>query len=95
MKIIFILGLIFFTQIVRAEEFIICSYKNGLKQIKLQDTKKIQKHEQTFPSGIKQVVVINDPWTLNDFDNYVILSKGDKVMTYSLDCKKTYNKDNK
>lgn len=76
------------------EKTLLCTYK-VTKQVEIPDTSKIEKYEKTLENGLKEVIVINDPWTLNGFDNYIVFTKGEHTMTYSLDCKKTYTKDNK
>lgn len=95
MKIFFSLLLILSSLTAWSEDsYLLCTYK-GTKQIKMVDTNKIQRHEKTLPNGVKQIIVINDPWTLTDFENYTVLSNGEHTMTYSLHCVKHHSKESK
>jgi hypothetical protein len=78
----------------RAGVEIVCTYQNENQEIKLINTDHPLRERVVLPSGVTQLVVLNDPWTLNNLDNYVVLAQGDKKITYSLDCKR-YNKESK
>lgn len=65
-----------------------CSYDFGNKIIFLPEVNKTMTFEKV-QNDIKYQAVIKDFKKFSELENYIILSKDDKKITYSLSCQKT------